>query len=480
MILLQLLSVRRHLRRLLRGGTNRSLFIFLLVASVFLSALYSLPSAKRRTTWSSSSLSSPGENVRATVCASDWYTPIGARVNGSYFLLLKVPVDLTTAATDDLDRIPSVNVVKRGGLQRLLSFEDMVEIDDRLWRLPVDTEVYLLYPQSLNLSDVVRRVKSCRAVPESPLNNRPVQLLHVSSTICPPEKEIHAGTGHSGRSKYDLVVIVKSAVYNFQNRQTFRSLYERLNNFSVPTAHPFRIGIIFSVGLPRRSGNQTFKRDGFYVSLPDRAGEALSDIQHTHPLIHRRLKEELSQYNDLLVGDYEDTYYNLTTKMMINFQWAARFCRTERPGFLFLDDDYGFHPANLRRFLARLEADWRERMVIGLERTGSPTVRFGEDARFDKWALSKHEMPAPQLPPFSAGAFYFLGYARVEEVAIAMHFTRSLPLDDVWLGMIMTKLGLRFQYRPGIRFTLAAVSTRKRDIIMPMSAMYRSLTALHT
>ncbi|VDK89367.1 unnamed protein product [Dibothriocephalus latus] len=288
-------------------------------------------------------------------------------------------------------------------------------------------------------------------------------------------KGIDVDTGYSTRSKYDLVVIVKSAVYNFENRQTFRSLYARINDFNVPTAHPLRIGIVFSVGLPRRSGNQTFERDGFNVILPDRAGEALTDIEQTHPLVLQRLRGERLQYNDLLIGDYEDTYYNLTTKMMANFQWAARFCRTERPGFLFIDDDYGFHPTNLRRFLTRLEADWREHMVIGLERTGSPTVRFGEDARFDKWALSKREMPWPYLPPFSAGAFFFLGYEQVEKLAIAMHFTRSLPLDDVWLGLVMTKLGLRFQYRVGLRFTQTAISIRKRDIIMPMSAVYKRL-----
>ncbi|BHF80403.1 hypothetical protein SprV_0702353000 [Sparganum proliferum] len=423
---------------------------------------------------------SPDQNAKTAVCAGDWYAPIRATINGSYRLFLTVHVDSNTSAPE-VGRLPGINVIKHGTRSHLLSFEDMAEIDDRLWRLPVDNRVYLLYPQNLNLSDVVDRVKSCRVVPQSPANNHPLHLLHVSSTICPPVEDMKTDTGYSAGPRYDLVVIVKSAVYNFQSRKTFRSLYARLNDFNVSSApHPFRIGLLFSVGLPRRSGNQTFKRDGFHVTLPGRAGEALVDIENTHSIILQRLTEEVLQYKDVLVGGYEDTYYNLTTKMMTNFQWAARFCRTERPGFLFMDDDYAFHPTNLRRFLARLEADWRERMVIGLERIRSPTVRFGNDARFNQWALSKREMPWPQLPPFSAGAFYFLGYERVEEVAIAMHFTRSLPLDDVWLGLVMAKLGLRFQYRPGIRFALEARSTRKRDIIMPMSAMYGRLTASNT
>ncbi|VDN39669.1 unnamed protein product [Dibothriocephalus latus] len=42
----------------------------------------------------------------------------------------------------------------------------MAEIEDQFWRLPVDKQVYKLYPQTLNMSDVVSRVKSCRAVPD--------------------------------------------------------------------------------------------------------------------------------------------------------------------------------------------------------------------------------------------------------------------------------------------------------------------------
>nr|VZI34179.1 unnamed protein product [Spirometra erinaceieuropaei] len=459
---------RLNLPRRLRNGL---LIIFLFLVCVALAVVRLLTSTKHNAT------RKPPDQT--AVCASDWYAPIRATVNGSYRLFLTVHVD-SNASAPETGRVPGVSVIKHGIRSRLLSFEDMVEIDDRLWRLPVDNRVYLLYPQNLNLSEVVDRVKSCRGVPESPTNNHPVHLLHVSSTVCPPVEDAKTVTGHSAGPHYDLVVIVKSAVYNFQSRKTFRSLYARLNDFNVSSAHPFRIGLLFSVGLPRRSGNQTFKRDGFHVTLPGRAGEALADIENTHAIILQRLTEEVLQYKDVLVGGYEDTYYNLTTKMMTNFQWAARFCRTERPGFLFMDDDYAFHPTNLRRFLARLEADWREHMVIGLERTRSPTVRYGNDARFNHWALSKREMPWPQLPPFSAGAFYFLGYERVEELAIAMHFTRSLPLDDVWLGLVMAKLGLHFQYRPGIRFALEARSTRKRDIIMPMSAMYGRLTAANT
>ncbi|VDN33900.1 unnamed protein product [Dibothriocephalus latus] len=134
--------------------------------------------------------------------------------------------------------------------------------------------------------------------------------------------------------------------------------------------------------------------------------------------------------------------------MMTAFQWAARFCRTERPGFLFIDDDFGFHQENLRPFLGRLSAGWRERM---------------------------REMPWPRLAPYSYGELYFLGYERVKKLVITTHFPRPIPIDDVWLCLIMSKLGRRFQYQPGIRLRTRLNGIRKRDILMPMPALYKRL-----
>ncbi|VDN22799.1 unnamed protein product [Dibothriocephalus latus] len=71
-----------------------------------------------------------------------------------------------TVATTRFYRVNSSKVVKFDSHPRMLSFDDMAAIEDELWRLPVDNQVYLLYPQSLNMSEVVSRMKSCRAVPE--------------------------------------------------------------------------------------------------------------------------------------------------------------------------------------------------------------------------------------------------------------------------------------------------------------------------
>ncbi|VDK88940.1 unnamed protein product [Dibothriocephalus latus] len=163
MTLPKCLSMRWQLA-LPRRLKNYPLLTFLALGFFILYFLYWPSQAKQHSaTWSFSPLL--GEYVRVAVCASDWYAPIRAKVNGSYRLLLNILVDPTTATTE-FDRVSSINVVKYDSHPRLLSFENMAEIEDQIWRLPVDKQVYQLYPQSMNMSDVVSRVKSCRPVPE--------------------------------------------------------------------------------------------------------------------------------------------------------------------------------------------------------------------------------------------------------------------------------------------------------------------------
>ncbi|VDN32611.1 unnamed protein product [Dibothriocephalus latus] len=133
----------------------------LLLAFVLFYWLFQL--TRHNADWNSST--PPDDNSGIVVCASDWHAPIRATINGSYRLKLKVVVD-PTVTTSRFDRFTSSKVVKYDRHPRLLSFEDMAEIEDQFWRLPVDQQVYQIYPQSLNMSDVVSRVTSCRAVPE--------------------------------------------------------------------------------------------------------------------------------------------------------------------------------------------------------------------------------------------------------------------------------------------------------------------------
>ncbi len=52
------------------------------------------------------------------------------------------------------------------------------------------------------------------------------------------------------------------------------------------------------------------------------------------------MADESGTHDDLLVGDFSDTYLNLTLKTVMGIEWAADLGRRDHPCvFLFTDDD---------------------------------------------------------------------------------------------------------------------------------------------
>ncbi|BHF75596.1 hypothetical protein SprV_0501869200 [Sparganum proliferum] len=226
------------------------------------------------------------------------------------------------------------------------------------------------------------------------------------------------------------------------------------------------MAMVFSVGLPRSSGGRFFQRDGFNISLPDRAGETMEVMQTKRSEVMRNLTDEARVNGDLVVGDYEDTYYNLSLKLFHTYQWASRFCRPHftsqkrPPVFIFLDDDYAFNARRMKAELGTLTDAQIRRVTWGLLRKQSPTIRHLHSTRYEKWSVSKRELPRPYYPHLAPGCFNVIGADVLQEIALAMYFTLQFPLDDAWLGMVMTKLNLNFHSHPPK--TIRSVRKKKR------------------
>ncbi|VDK89266.1 unnamed protein product [Dibothriocephalus latus] len=397
----------------------------------------------------------------STIRPARWLEVTKGAQDEAYDLSLRYDVDRSLPVTR-YTTIP-LNLISKKGGHRNVSFVEMAEIDDDDWNFPINPDAFRLYPQGLSLPDVIQKYRQTGLVPEVPINNPNLKIRHVSSSICPPEVQ--------NGDNYDLVVLVKSAVYNFEDRQKFRKLYAHLRNDSVK--YPYRVGIVFFMGLPSSARENVFERDGFKITLDGRAGYALVNLTSRRAEILTRLEEEVRQYDDLVVGDFEDTYFNLSLKMHLTFLWAARYC-CRRPGFMFLDDDMAFNEKRLYTVLANLPFEWRRTVAIARTRRTSRTMRPSESSGDRKWALTKQEVPWPVHAPYANGYFYMLGYDHVADLALAMFFTKPILIDDVWLGLVMHKLGLQFQLPDWINYTLHHQTDVTKFIALPLKSLLSS------
>ncbi|VDN11870.1 unnamed protein product [Dibothriocephalus latus] len=357
-------------------------------------------------------------------------------------------------------------IQRRPVRRKTCTFADLADIADDDWRLPIRHSVYLLYPQALDMKQVVADITSCRPIMEAPTFNQTIRFFNVSSNVCVPNKAV--------KRSLDAIVVIKSAVYNFADRERIRRAYAK----EAEREPFFRMAMVFSVGLPRSSGGRFFQRDGINISLPGRAGASLEKMQYRRPEVLRKLSEESELNDDLIVGDFEDTYYNLSLKLFHTFQWASRFCRghfmhNQRPPvFVIMDDDYAFNASRLKTELGALSDAQIRRVLLGSPMRRSNVLRPLVSSGFEKWTVSKRQVPWPYFAPYSSGAFIVLGADVLQEIALAMYFTVQFSVDDAWLGMVMTKLDFYVQRHPHMHIAWPKVNEKELALFAPFDYLF--------
>ncbi|XP_005102160.2 beta-1,3-galactosyltransferase 5 [Aplysia californica] len=106
-----------------------------------------------------------------------------------------------------------------------------------------------------------------------------------------------------GDGRLDAVVIVHTAAGNFRRRSQFRKAYS-----DYKATEPYRLKVVFLIGHVRKA-----------------------DLQI-------KLEQENRRYGDTLIGEFLDTYQNLTLKAVMGYRWVAEKCK-DFPLLIKMDDD---------------------------------------------------------------------------------------------------------------------------------------------
>uniref|UniRef100_U6CTT5 Hexosyltransferase n=1 Tax=Neovison vison TaxID=452646 RepID=U6CTT5_NEOVI len=158
----------------------------------------------------------------------------------------------------------------------------------------------------------------------------------------------------------------------------------------------------------------------------------------TREELQRKLVWEDQVYSDLIQQDFDDSFYNLTLKLLLQFSWANSFC----PHAKFLmtaDDDIFIHMPNLIEYLQSLEKIGVQDFWIGRVHRGAPPVR---DKR-SKYYVPYEMYQWPAYPDYTAGAAYVISgdvAAKVYEASQTLN--SSLYIDDVFMGLCANKMGI--------------------------------------
>ncbi|XP_038124279.1 N-acetyllactosaminide beta-1,3-N-acetylglucosaminyltransferase 2 [Cyprinodon tularosa] len=250
-----------------------------------------------------------------------------------------------------------------------------------------------------------------------------------------------------------LLIAIKSQIGNFENRQAIRETWGRS-------------------GLVRGE----FNKKGGLVRTVFLLGRQDSSTG-PYPDLNNLLELENEKYGDILQWDFRDTFFNLTLKDLLLWKWLQQYCPTA--AFVFKGDDDVFvrTDALLDYLQNKLEEHnlWRTYtnetdmnlfvgdVISNAMPNREPSVKYYIPESFYKGVY----------PPYAGGGGVVYSGSLALRLQEVSERVRLFPIDDVYLGMCLNRLGLSPIHHPGfLTFDLPATDRNN-------PCAYRSVLLVH-
>ncbi|KAL6733523.1 hypothetical protein Aduo_004165 [Ancylostoma duodenale] len=195
-----------------------------------------------------------------------------------------------------------------------------------------------------------------------------------------------------------IVIIVLSQIDDFEIRSYWRQTYANLGN-----QKKFGYGVIFPVGV-----------------------RASADVQ-------RQLEIEANSYGDILQADFDDSYRNLTLKMLSSLRYVSLAFHKEVV-VLKIDSDVGWRIRNVTGYITTVIDTMKTAFHCYRLESSSPTR-----SRENKWYVAIHEYPYDLYPPYCLGWSYIATLSAINYTLQQAHLCRFLWLEDVFLTGILNR-----------------------------------------
>ena len=146
--------------------------------------------------------------------------------------------------------------------------------------------------------------------------------------------------------------------------------------------------------------------------------------------LNNAIREELLHHDDIIQGDFIDSYQNMTLKSLLGLKIVKDMC----PGVTYLlkSDDDVF--VNIPFLLHRLDKNPLTRGIMG--------ARVGHAApwRTGKWAVTYRQFPFDFFPPYIHGSSYVISSDIIGPLYDSSHYVPWLPLEDVYVTGILGQI----------------------------------------
>lgn len=263
--------------------------------------------------------------------------------------------------------------------------------------------------------------------------------LHKSDTICEPFEISNDNDNHIKSNPY-LVILVKSKLTHFTNRDAIRKTWGQFDQFKL-------IRTVFLIGIPSptESINSPIESSKEVVKLSSSEQDL---IEEQNKKLNQRLEEENRVYNDIVQQNFYDTYYNNTIKTFMGIKWINEYC-TNAQFYLFIDDDFYLNPSLLMKYLANNVTEAQLSTFYGgfVFANSSPMRHL-----LSKWYISLKEYPYHKFPPYVAAGCYILSRQSAHLFLMASKLIQVFRFDDIYMGILAHKLDIKPLHIEEVKF----------------------------
>ena len=148
----------------------------------------------------------------------------------------------------------------------------------------------------------------------------------------------------------------------------------------------------------------------------------------------KNINKEAETFQDILIVDRNEDFYDLTRRVMAGFEWAVQQCDFT---YLFkMDDDIFINIPNVMEFLSNSTIAAHNKTLYAGDMNIDAFVNRDPKS---KYRVTYKEWPTEIYPPYCSGGGFIISRGLIEKITPYFDWEDPFKIDDAYIGILIQR-----------------------------------------